>query len=243
LCDVYAKLDWATARHDEMQRLFQDFARPGGGDERPYGIEFHERAKPRGLVVARFIVETPMPVEMSLLAADLVHNTRVALDHVLARLKDRFGGDVRRGSFPTWQSEEEWHTNVVDKGTGSALHGLDERAVELVYSTQPLHSPTPAEDPLVILNQLDNSDKHRLLHQSFVYTAADRGLDLIEIVHPSRVRDQTNLWVSGQPLEDGTKLARFMVRGEAKGAIAARSDAPIGFASGELGAQLRDTQT
>lgn len=32
---------------------------------------------------------------MSLLAADLVHNTRVALDHVLVRLKDHFSGDGR----------------------------------------------------------------------------------------------------------------------------------------------------
>lgn len=32
---------------------------------------------------------------MSLLAADLVHNTRVALDHVLARLKDHFSRDAR----------------------------------------------------------------------------------------------------------------------------------------------------
>jgi hypothetical protein len=34
----------------------------------------------RGLVVASFIVEQPMPLEMGLLAADL-DNARVALDH------------------------------------------------------------------------------------------------------------------------------------------------------------------
>jgi hypothetical protein len=66
-----------------------------------------------------------MPVEMTLLAADLVHNTRAALDHVLARLKDRFGGDVSRGSFPTWQTQNQWQENVVEKGNRSALHGLD----------------------------------------------------------------------------------------------------------------------
>jgi hypothetical protein len=88
--DACAKLEWATTRHDEMLHLFEEFAKPGGGDERPYGIRFHEQPKPAGLVVARFIVEQPMPVEMSLLAADLVHNARTALDHVLARLKDHF---------------------------------------------------------------------------------------------------------------------------------------------------------
>ena len=44
LSDVYAKLDWATKRHDDMQRRFEDFAKPGGGDERPYGIRWREPA-------------------------------------------------------------------------------------------------------------------------------------------------------------------------------------------------------
>jgi hypothetical protein len=96
-----ARLGDETLRRHAARR-FEDFAKPGGGDERPYGIRFHEPDKPGGLVVASFIVEEPMPLEMSLLAADLVHNTRVALDHVPARLKDHFGGDASQGSFPTW---------------------------------------------------------------------------------------------------------------------------------------------
>jgi hypothetical protein len=236
LSDAYAKLDWATKRHDAMQRRFEDFAKPGGDDERPYGIRFHEPNRPAGLVVASFIVEQPMPIEMSLLAADLVHNTRVALDHVLARLKDHFGGDAGQGSFPTWQSEEQWQEQVVKKGERSALHGLAQRAVDLIYAEQPLHRTTPAEDPLVIINRLDNADKHRLLYSAFVYPGVDRGADLIEVLDRTKVKRVENLWEAGQPLENGTKLARFMIRGEARRAISARSDAPIGFASGELAA-------
>jgi hypothetical protein len=71
-----------------------------------------------------------MPLEMSLLAADVVHNTRVALDRVLARLKDHFGGDVGKGSFPSWQSEDEWQRHVVNNGKRSPLYGLDEKAVD-----------------------------------------------------------------------------------------------------------------
>jgi hypothetical protein len=41
LSGAYAKLDWATSRHDEMERVFTEFARPGGGDERPYEIRFN----------------------------------------------------------------------------------------------------------------------------------------------------------------------------------------------------------
>jgi hypothetical protein len=147
LKDAFAKLDWAASRHDHMERCFAEFAKPGGGDERPYGIKFHQSARPAGLVKASFIVEEPMPVEMSLLSADLVHNTRVALDHVLARLKDHFGGNPGRGWFPTWQEEQEWQENVVNTGNRSPLHGLSEEAIDLVYAAQPLHGTSPPGTP------------------------------------------------------------------------------------------------
>jgi hypothetical protein len=117
LGDVYATLEWATKRYDDMQRRFKDFAQPGGGDERPYGIRFHERDRPAGLVVATFLVQQPVPIEISLLAADLVHNTRVALDHVLARLKDHFGGDPW-GSFPTWTRRPSSSSTPSSRCTG-----------------------------------------------------------------------------------------------------------------------------
>jgi hypothetical protein len=237
MSDVYAKLDWATERHADMERVFEAFAKPGGGDDRPYGIRFRERNKPKGLVVAFFIVEEQMPMEMSLLAADVVHNTRVALDHVLARLKDRFGGDPGSGSFPTCQTEEAWLEKLLNKGKRrSALQGLDASAIELIYEEQPLHSERPVEDPLVILNKLDNDDKHRLLHPAFVYTEVDQGIDLIEVLDGKAVKNQRNLWTPGDQLVDGTDLALFMVSGEGANLLQVRTDAAIGFASGEVGA-------
>src|SRR4051794_12061402 len=122
--DVYAKLDWATSRHDEMYRIFTEFVRPGAGDERPYGIQFELKERPAGLVIARFIVEEQMPEAMSMLAADVIHNTRVALDHTLARLKDHFGGDPGQGSFPICQSELDWQARVKSRKR-SSLHGLE----------------------------------------------------------------------------------------------------------------------
>jgi hypothetical protein len=235
LRDAYATLHWAASRHDEMLRVFAEFARPGGGDDRPYGIRFHTRGRPAGLVVASFIVEEPMPGEMSLLAADLVHNARVALDHIAARLKDHFGGNPRQGGFPVCKTEEIWKQRVVDRGRNSPLHGLDQVAVDLIYAEQPLHQQEPEADPLVVVNRLDNDDKHELLHPAFVYTDVSQGLDLLEIVDPARVIGSTNEWLPGQPLEDGSKIATFMVRGEAQGVIKARHDARLGFATGDVG--------
>src|SRR5215218_6331851 len=113
LGDAYAKLAWATKLDGDIKRGFADFAMPGDGNARPFSIELRERPRPAGLVIARFIIEEQIPTELRLLAADLVHNTRVALDYVLARLKDEFGGDAGHGSFPVWQSEASWRRKVV----------------------------------------------------------------------------------------------------------------------------------
>jgi hypothetical protein len=235
LASAYAKLRWAESRHEEMKRVFAAFALPEEPSARPYGIHFRARAKPAGLIVATFIVEKPMPEEMGLLAADLVHNTRVALDHTLACLKDRFGGDPGRGSFPICTTEGEWKERVQEAGgRRSPLHGLDQAAADFIRSVQPMNTGDSQNDPLLVLNQLDNDDKHRLLHVSYVYPGEQTGLDLIDVAEPSRVLRTTNVWTTGQPLEDGTTLATFMVREPEEGILRPRSDAHIGFAIGRL---------
>ena len=80
MSDARAKLSWAERCHDEMQRLFGDFAKPGGGDERPHAIRFHAATRPMGLIVAKFGIDEAMPIEMSMLAAiscttHLLHST------------------------------------------------------------------------------------------------------------------------------------------------------------------------
>ncbi len=123
-----------------------------------------------------------MPESMSLLGGDLVHNTRVALDHTLARLKARFGGDPGRGGFPICSTPADWQERVLDRGRGSPLHGLDgSPAFDLIHAQQPFQPDSPTPDPLVTLNRLDNDDKHRLLHLAFAYPDDDRGIDLIDV--------------------------------------------------------------
>jgi hypothetical protein len=234
--DVHARLDWAVSRHDELQRLSREWV-GRGGEESPFGVTLRELPKPAGLVVARFTIDQPIPNEMRLLAADLVHNTRVALDHVLARLKDHFGGNPGHGVFPTWQTEALWQEKIVH-AKRSALTGLAKPAVDLIYGEQPLHRGSPAEDPLVILNTLDGADKHRLLHPSFVHLVVEEGLDLIEILDGRKVIDAQSLWRRGEMLEHGTRLARVMIRGDMKRAIRLRSDLQFSVAAGEAGAPM-----
>jgi hypothetical protein len=238
--DVYAKLKWAETHLGEIIALAGEYLRPGGGDDRPVGIEFDNRQPT--VVVARFIIEEPLPEEISLHAGDLIHNTRTALDHVLARVKDHFGGDSRSGTFPITESDADWKGRIYPRRDGKRqrgpLNGLPCTARMLIYREQPhvAYDDRRREDPIAILSALDNTDKHRSLHHGFVYPAAQRGLDLIQIRDRRRVLSQENVWVSGQPIAHGTVMARFRIRGPAKHLLQVDPSAEIKPSTGPLDA-------
>jgi hypothetical protein len=240
VADVNSKLDWAEKHLADLMHLAQEYLRPGGGDARPLGIEFDDTRPP--VVIARFIIEEPVPVEISLHAGDLVHNTRTALDHVLARLKDHFGGDTRSGTFPITESDADWKGRVYPRRDGKRrpgpLDGLSCSARTLIYREQPhvAYAGRRHEDPMAILSASDNTDKHRLLQHGFAYPTAERGLDLIEVRNRKRVLSEVNVWTSGQPIEHGTVMARYVIRGIAKGVIRVNRNAEVKLATGPLGA-------
>ena len=51
-------------------------------------------------------------------------------------------------------------------------------------------------------------------------------------MNPQQVVSKTNLWQAGAPLENGTKLATFLIRGDARHAVRARTDSNFGYATG-----------
>jgi hypothetical protein len=238
MSDVYAKLGWAEKHLAHLMDLAHDYLRPGSGDERPLGITFDNSRPP--LVVATFIAEKPIPVEISLHAGDLVHNARTALDHVLARLKDHFGGDPRSGTFPITESNADWKGRVYPRRDGrrlpGPLDGLPCSARMLIYREQPhvAYAGRREEDPMAILGAMDNTDKHRLLYHSFVYPAADRGLDLIEVRDQRKVLSEDNVWTTGQPIEHGTVMARYRIRGNARDVLRIDQSAEMKLSTGRL---------
>jgi hypothetical protein len=234
--DVYAKLGWAEKHLADLMGLGHDYLQPGGGDRRPLGIQFDQSYPP--LVVAKFIVEKPVPVQISLHAGDLVHNARTALDHVLVRLKGHFGGDARSGTFPITESDTDWKGRVYPRRDGKRrpgpLDGLPCSARTLIYGEQPhvAYAGRRREDPMAILSSLDNDDKHRLLHHGFGYPDAERGLDLIQIRDHKMVLSAENVWTTGQPIEHGTVMARYRIRGLADGLLRVDRAAEIKLSTG-----------
>jgi hypothetical protein len=51
--DVYDKLAWAEKHLADLMSLGRDYPRPGGGDDRPLGIEFDNSRRPIDLIQVR----------------------------------------------------------------------------------------------------------------------------------------------------------------------------------------------
>ena len=107
-----------------------------------------------------------------------------------------------------------------------------------IYREQPhvAYAGRRQEDPIVILSAMDNTDKHRLLQHGFIYPAAQRGLNLIQVRNRKKVISEENVWVSGQPIAHGTVMARFRIRGLAEGLLRVDPTAEIKLATGPLDA-------
>jgi hypothetical protein len=119
------------------------------------------------------IVAPATPPIWSLIIGDVAHNLRSALDHLAWQLAIV--------SSPTGNPENEWEPRQIDwpiyvdpdryQGTRPVwrLDGLSETLASAVEDCQPYKRWIPPEaDPLWMLHQLSNIDKHRLLHARVV---------------------------------------------------------------------------
>lgn len=110
----------------------------------------------------------------SLIAADCVHNLRCALDHLvyaLAIQDSKIDPPTKKRylQFPITESESEFATQEF------RMAGLNPDSKALIEAAQPYnhrHLDSPAI--LTVLNDLENTDKHRLLNTAAHYAAGVR---------------------------------------------------------------------
>jgi hypothetical protein len=181
-----ASLDGVRAKIDRAQEHVQQFNRHiiGGAFKlTPKALRAtHERRVDNidGRVVLTgddlvFSVEAdppPIPLIFSILAAESVYHLRSALDHLVYQLilhktkaPPRFNSAfpiVGKGRMvkKTWRSAVEEY----EAQTGRLKQDLTADALRLLEDIQPLkRGAAYAEDPLWILQELNNTDKHRLI--------------------------------------------------------------------------------
>ena len=103
----------------------------------------------------------PPPLRLAVLFGDALHNMRSALDHLARLMVIANGGtplDRPPGAtmFPIHLQEPKRPITINP--------GIGEKARGVLTSLQPYHQDQPQDHPLWRLSELNNIDKHRLLH-------------------------------------------------------------------------------
>ena len=103
-----------------------------------------------------------IPVDIGILAGDILHNLRSCLDHLtwqLALLTT--GTPYKRTAFPIFLTDND----DAKRGMKSALRSVPSKAIEVIKSLQPYKWPgiKPENHGLWLLHQLSNADKHQIV--------------------------------------------------------------------------------
>ncbi len=192
------------ARADEhLGMLYRET--DGWGDRDPFRVVRQSNAD--GSVhqfSLRFQVQ-PDILRWALLLGDALHNMRCALDHIVYALAVRQTGqnpppNDSRLMFPICSEPKFWNS----KGTQDRIMGLNEPTRAAIERMQPYNRLKAGQwfAPLWWLAQLNDIDKHRLLHITALAAHADK------VATDAAQGTFRALWNAG-PLIDGAPLLRL----------------------------------
>lgn len=126
----------------------------------PFRIDVNDVDPMTGETLAKVVVKREPPPILALIVGDLVHNLRTALDYAVWQLVD--SNDGRPGAhtqYPICLTQDDF-----EKKGARRLRGAPQVAIQAVSLGQPFRVAVPKEHPLWVLGDLDNRDKHRLVH-------------------------------------------------------------------------------
>ncbi|MBA2505934.1 MAG: hypothetical protein H0V29_08325 [Thermoleophilaceae bacterium] len=237
LAGPLAKLDRAREHLESLDAGCEAFLE---GDPYYVAVEFDSDA---GCHFLRFRVREQVPLRLSVIVGDIVHNLRSALDQatwLLAGQTKSFAelnkpGVRERISFPITRSRPEFEAHKV-------IPFLQPAPLSTVAVMQPYELDRPVQHhPLILLNELWNTDKHRTVHGGFA------AVDLAPIsfqpaaVHIEAFEDLQTEWLHppGEGMEDGTNIARVRFGGAAappaaKVDVKGKPTAQMMFGSGQI---------
>jgi hypothetical protein len=219
--------------HAKLRRAYQhlqslDESIQRWGQTNPYAIadEFDPNAGEHVVSISQ--VRAAPVVDWALITGDALHNLRSTLDHLICTLikhKEPSHGCFGTG-FPVLKDPAIWDFRKGGRlAPNSGLRKLgpidDAWIIATVRQLQPFVRWKKAgkEEPLWILNELVNADKHRTpnLGQVFLYQP--------EIIFNPPHGAET-VWVKpAGPFESGDELARYrLTRGSAEGDVKAKTN-------------------
>ncbi len=185
------KLDRAEFHIKELQGQIRSGRHQAGGIG--YRIDYETQQ----LVV--FTQPSDVGLRWSVIAGEIIHQSRSALDHVIWDLIIANGGKPQEGlsGFPVFWEEVKYKKRV-----DGMIGGINEQARKIIDGLQPL-GPDYKSDPLYLLNEMWNRDKHRLLNMN---TREIFGLKVVFAL-PDRMRG-IHISLSGGQLPERAEIER-----------------------------------
>jgi len=154
------------------------------------------------------VMGPPPPLRFSVIAGEVIHQCRSALDHLIWQLVlANQGTPDRRHEFPICETTGKFK-EACDR---RKIKGISSIAARIIESIQPYNNPKGFEwHPLWVLHSMDITDKHKLL-MVVIATASlsgqmlsiDPGQSNVNILGFSEPK-----WPS-RPTEDGTEIFRI----------------------------------
>lgn len=212
---VWAKIERSQVNYVDLNRDASRWAMAAG--ETPTVTTVKETDPETGAITFRVVSVPDAPsVRWGTMLGDAIHNLRSALDHLafaLADLDSPNRGEDRITQFPITRTLEQFEATP-------RLRFLSDHHRAMVKREQPwVVSPPPhvADHPLSILEELDNADKHRVIHvvalgfDFYSYFPFERFLRLANAVITEHVIYEEPL-VAGAPLMQ-VKIAKVDAHG------------------------------
>jgi hypothetical protein len=197
LDSAYLKLRRATEHLEQIDTETQRFI-----DSHPY-VPVPDYNHKTGDHVVRVRVLAEPPMHLGLLAGDMLHNARAALDHLIYQLAD-LDSETPRGEktqYPIFDNPERF-----DAMPANYLKGVPDRYRAILRNAQPYNPRYAGLGPMA---RLDDRDKHRI-----VEPIAASAIGLTLLAHPPDA-----IWEVTGPegvayFDDRAVLAHFRSDGE-----------------------------
>lgn len=199
-----AKTNRAALLKEELTQKIAEFL-----EQYPPTLQLHKSEGLTYSVTVHFTRE--LPSTFSTILGDLIHNYRSALDSATFALVEAHarGRDfkVENVKFPIcdkrgYFGEGKWHQKILPKEVVSFFEGLQPYSWAGVADSHEDDTEFCKGHPLARLQEISNSDKHRLIKFLYVY------LGMFSI-HPIQGGLKSSKFVSPQPWKNGDKIYEF----------------------------------
>jgi len=156
LQDTKLKIKWAKTHIYQLNTIVEDFVNAVRIDL----VRTPDAKIPENDCIVIHSSAT-VPDDVSLLAADIVHNLRVALDYLACRLAVANGKTMNGVHFPFGKTRNEFEASAREK-----IRKLAQPAREMIHALKPYRA---GNDLLFSLHELDLANKHRMLTPSISF--------------------------------------------------------------------------